>query len=298
MKAVRFTRYGGPEVLELVDVAAPHARAGQVRVAVRAAGVNGLEWKIRQGLLRHVRPPAGIGGDAAGIVDEVGDGVTDVQVGDAVFGSGLETYAEHAVLTSWAPKPREVSFEDAAGFATPFETALRVLADTGVRGGHTVLVNGASGGVGSAAVQFAVDRGATVIGVAGPSNQDYLASLGAVPTTYGPGLADRVRALAPRGIDAAVDAAGSGIIAELVELTGDPGRVVSIADFSAPSHGARVSTGLGRDRTPALREGARLVAAGRLVLPVTQTFPLVEAGAAQVANATGHVRGRVVVTVP
>lgn len=295
---MRFARYGGPEVLELVDVDAPHAQAGQVRVAVRAAGVNGLEWKIRQGLLRYVRPPAGIGGDAAGIVDEVGDGVTDVRVGDAVFGSGLETYAEYAVLTSWAPKPRRVSFEDAAGFATPFETALRVLDDAGVRGGHTVVVNGASGGVGSAAVQFAVDRGAAVIGVAGPSNQDYLGSLGAAPTTYGPGLVDRVRALAAGGVDAAVDVAGSGVIAELVELTGDPGRVVSIADFSAPAHGARVSTGLGRDKTPALREGARLVAAGRLFLPVTQIFPLVEAGAAQAANATGHVRGRIIVTVP
>ncbi len=298
---MRFARYGGPEVLELVDVDAPHAQAGQIRVAVRAAGVNGLEWKIRQGLLRDVRPtrlPAGVGGDAAGIVDEVGAGVTGVQVGDAVFGSGRETYAEHAVLTSWAAKPAEVSFEEAAGFATPFETALRVLDDAGVRGGHTVLVNGASGGVGSAAVQFAVARGATVIGVAGPSNQDYLVSLGAVPTTYGPGLADRVRALAPAGVDAAVDVAGSGIIAELAALTGDPARVVSIADFTATEHGARVSTGFGRDRTTALREGARVASAGRLSLPVTRTFRLAEAGAAQAASATGHVRGRIIVTVP
>ncbi|MEA5360816.1 NADP-dependent oxidoreductase [Amycolatopsis sp., V23-08] len=301
MKAVRFARYGGPEVLELLEVDAPHAQAGQVRIAVRAAGVNGLEWKIRQGLLRDVRPlrlPAGVGGDAAGIVDEVGAGVTGVRVGDAVFGSGQETYAEHAVLTSWTPKPPEVSFEEAAGYATPFETALRVLDDAGVRGGQTVVVNGASGGVGSAAVQFAVERGATVIGVAGPSNQDYLVSLGAVPTTYGPGLVERVRALAPAGVDAAVDVAGSGVIAELAALTGDPGRVVSIADFGAPALGARVSTGFGRDKTPALREGARLAAAGRLTLPVTRTFPLAHAGTAQAASATGHVRGRVIVTVP
>jgi NADPH:quinone reductase-like Zn-dependent oxidoreductase len=302
VKAVRFARYGGPEVLELVDVEAPHARAGQIRVTVRAAGVNGLEWKTRQGLLRDVRPlrlPAGIGGDAAGIVDEIGAGVTDVQIGDAVFGSGPETYAEHAVLTSWAPKPPRVSFAEAAGFATPFETALRVLDAAGVRSGHTVLVNGASGGVGSAAVQFAVERGATVVGIAGPANQDYLVSLGAIPTTYGPGLVGRVRALAPTGVvDAAVDIAGSGIIPELVALTGDPARVVSIADFSAPEHGARVSTGFGRDKTPALREGARLAETGRLTLPVARTFPLARAGAAQVMNATGHVRGRVVITVP
>jgi NADPH:quinone reductase-like Zn-dependent oxidoreductase len=300
MKAVRFARYGGPEVLEVVDVDAPHPRGGQIRIAVCAAGVNGLEWKIRQGLLRNIRPlrlPAGVGGDAAGIVDEVGEGVTGVRVGDAVFGSGQETYAEHAVLTSWAGKPAKVGFDEAAGFATPFETALRVLDDVGVGGGHTLLVNGASGGVGSAAVQFAVERGVTVIGVAGPSNQDYLRSLGAVPTTYGPGLVSRVRALAPT-VDAAVDIAGSGSIAELAELTGDPARVVSIADFDAPAHGARVSTGFGRDKTDALREGARLAAAGRLTLPVTQTFPLAQAGSAQAASATGHVRGRIVVTVP
>jgi NADPH:quinone reductase-like Zn-dependent oxidoreductase len=269
---------------------------------VRAARVNGLEWKTRQGLLRDVRPlrlPAGIGGDAAGIVDEIGAGVTDVQIGDAVFGSGPETYAEHAVLTSWAPKPPRVSFAEAAGFATPFETALRVLDAAGVRSGHTVLVNGASGGVGSAAVQFAVERGATVVGIAGPANQDYLVSLGAIPATYGPGLVGRVRALAPTGVvDAAVDIAGSGIIPELVVLTGDPARVVSIADFSAAEHGARVSTGFGRDKTPALREGARLAETGRLTLPVARTFPLARAGAAQVVNATGHVRGRVVITVP
>ncbi|TDV48789.1 NADPH:quinone reductase-like Zn-dependent oxidoreductase [Actinophytocola oryzae] len=297
---MRFTRYGGPEVLELAEVEAPHAPAGQVRVEVRAAGVNGLEWKTRQGLLREVRPlrlPAGVGGDAAGIVDEVGVGVTDVRVGDAVFGSGRETYAEHAVLTSWAPLPPGVCFEEAAGFATPFETALRVLDDVGVRGGHTVVVNGASGGVGSAAVQFAVDRGATVVGVAGPSNQDYVASLGAVPVVYGPGLVDRIHALLTSGVDAAVDIAGSGVIAELVALTGDPTRVVSIADFTATRHGARVSTGVGLDKTHALREGARLVAAGRLTLPVTRTFPLAQAGAAQVVSASGHVRGRIVVTV-
>ena len=301
VKAVRFARYGGPEVLELLDVDPPRAGAGQIRVAVRAAGVNGLDWKIRQGLLRDVCPlrlPAGIGGDAAGIVDEVGEGVADVQLGDAVFGSGQQTYAEHAVLTAWAPKPLRVSFEEAAGFATPFETALRVLDDAGVRGGHTILINGASGGVGSAAVQFALDRGATVIGVAGPSNQDYLAALGAVPTSYGPGLRERVHVLAPTGVDIALDIAGSGIIAELVSLTGDPTRVVSIADFSAPEHGARVSTGFGRDKTRALREGAHLAAAGRLALPVTRTFPLLRAGAAQAESATGHVRGRIVVTVP
>lgn len=266
---------------------------------VRAAGVNALDGKIRQGLLRDVFPlrlPAGTGGDASGIVGEVGAGVTGVRPGDAVFGSGVATYAEQALLTSWARKPGTATFEEAAGFATPFETALRVLADAGAGAGRTVLVNGASGGVGSAAVQFAVAGDATVIGVAGPANQEYVRSLGAVPVTYGPELTERVRAVAPR-IDAAVDIAGNGVVPDLIALTGDPARVVSVADFGAPAHGARVSTGFGRDRTPALREGARLVAAGRLVLPVTRTFPLTDAAAAQAAAATGHTRGRIVITV-
>ncbi|MET1072144.1 MAG: NADP-dependent oxidoreductase [Umezawaea sp.] len=299
MKAVRFTRYGGPEVLDLVDVEPPHAGPGQIRVAVRAAGVNAVEWRIREGGMRAIVPlslPAGIGGDAAGIVDEVGAGVVDVEVGDAVFGSGAETYAEHAVLTSWAAKPDKVSFDEAAGSPTPFETALRLLDDSGVRNGQTVLLNGAAGGVGSVAVQFAVDRGLTVIGVAGPANQDYVASLGAVPTTYGPALLDRVRPLAPGGVDFAFDLAGSGVLPELVELTGSPERVVSIADVGAAEHGVRFSMGFGRDKTPALREGARLAAAGLMTLPVTRTFPLAEAAAAHVASATGHVRGRIVIT--
>jgi NADPH:quinone reductase-like Zn-dependent oxidoreductase len=301
VKAVRFAKHGGPEVLQLVDCDEPHPGPGRIRIRVHAAGVNLLECKIRQGELRDVRPlplPAGIGGDAAGVVDEVGDGVTGVRVGDAVFGSGVETYAEHAVLTSWAVEPGTVGHVEAAGYATPFETGIRVLTDVDACAGQTLLVNGASGGVGSVVVQIAVARGLAVIGVAGPGNQDYLASLGAIPTTYGPGLAARVRALAPSGVDVALDIAGSGIIPELVALTGDPGRVVSIADWSAPRHGARNSVGFGRDRTPALREGARLVAAGALTLPIGRTFPLAAAAEAQRACARGHTRGRLVVTVP
>ena len=301
MKAIRFAEYGGPDVLKLVDTDPPHAGPGQIRIRVAAAGVNGLEWKIRSGELRDVRPlhlPAGVGGDAAGTVDELGNGVIDVQLGDPVFGSGSETYAEQAVLTSWAPKPVEVSFEEAAGYPTPLETATRVLADAGVQAQQTVLVNGASGGVGSAVVQLAIERGAVVIGVAGSGNQGYLASLGATPTTYGPGLTERVRVLAPEGVAVALDIAGSGIVPELIALTGDPDRVVSIADFSAPGHGARVSTGFGADKGPALREGARLAAAGRFTLPIARRYPLAEAGAAHNESATGHARGRIIITVP
>jgi NADPH:quinone reductase-like Zn-dependent oxidoreductase len=301
MKAIRFATFGGPEVLELVDVDAPRPGPGQIRIRVHAAGVNGLDRRTREGDLPQVRPsrlPAGIGGDAAGVVDEVGDGVTDVRTGDAVFGSGAETYAEQAVLTSWAVKPDAVSFAEAAGCPVPFETGLRVLRDVDVRAGQTLLANGASGGVGSVVVQVALARGVSVIGVAGPANQEYLAALGAAATTYGPGLTDRVRAIAPGGVDLAIDVAGSGILPELIALVGEPGAVVSIADFSAPRYGARVSIGFGADKSPALREGARLVTAGTLTLPVERTFPLAAAADAQRANATGHARGRLIVTVP
>jgi NADPH:quinone reductase-like Zn-dependent oxidoreductase len=297
MKAVQFAEHGGPEVLQLVDVAEPHAGPGQVRIAVRAAGVNPIDWKIREGLMPAKRLPAGTGVDAAGIVDEVGEGVTGVAVGDAVFGTGRATYAEHAVLTAWAAKPDALSFEEAAGYPVPVETARRILDQVGVQPGQTLLVSGAAGGVGSAVVQVARARGITVIGTAGQRNQEYLRSLGAVPTTYGEGLVDRVRGLAPHGVDAALDIAGSGVVPELIELTGDPSKVLSIADFTAPEHGAQVSS-TSVDPAGAFAEAARLFERGALRIPVARAFPLARAADAQRASREGHVTGRFIVTVP
>lgn len=300
MKAVQFGEYGGPDVLKLVEAEEPHAGAGQVRIAVRAAGVNGFDWKVRTGYMSAQMPiplPAGTGLDASGVVDEVGDGVTDVAVGDAVFGAGSATLAEYAVLANWAVKPYELSFEEAAGYPVPVETSIRILDQVGVQAGETLLVSGASGGVGSATVQIARDRGITVIGTASERNHDYLRSLGAIPTTYGVGLVERVRALAPRGIDAALDIAGSGVIPELIELTGDASKVLSIADFSAPELGAQVSTG-GTGAAAAFAEAARLFSAGKLSIPVEKTFPLEKAAQAHAVSAAGHAAGRIVVTVP
>ena len=212
---------------------------------MRAAGVNALDWKIRAGYLREAMPvqlPSGTGREAAGVIDEVGAGVDDVAVGDAVFGSGDATFAEHTVLTAWARKPTGLSFEEAAGYPVAVETAIRIVNQIGVRSGETLLVSGASGGVGSAVLQIARSRGIVVIGTASARNQGYVRSLGAIPTVYGEGLIERVRALAPEGIDAALDIAGSGVIPELIALTGEPTKVLSIADFSAPQHGARVSS--------------------------------------------------------
>ena len=299
MKAVQFAEYGGPEVLKLVEVDEPHAGVGQVRVAVRAAGINGIDSKIRAGYMSAQMPlpmPSGTGMDASGVVDEVGDGVTGVAIGDAVFGSGSATLAEYAVLANWAVKPDGLAFEEAAGYPVPVETAIRILDQVGVGSGETLLVSGASGGVGSAVIQVARDRGMTVIGTARERNHDYLRSLGAIPTTYGDGLVERVRALAPDGIDAALDIAGSGVIPELIELTGDPSKVLSIADFSARQHGAQVSMS-GTGAAAAFAEAARLFSAGKFSIPVEKTFPLEAAAEAQARSAAGHAAGRIVVTV-
>ncbi len=300
MRAVQFAEYGGPEVLRVVETDEPHAGAGQVRVAVRAAGVNALDWKIRSGVMSDGTPlaaPSGTGVDAAGVVDEIGDGVSDVAVGDAVFGSGSATFAEYAVLSNWAAKPAAMSFEEAAGYPVPVETAMRILHQVGVQPGETLLVSGAAGGVGSAVLQIARQRRITVVGTASERNHAYLHSLGAVPTTYGAGLVDRVRGLAPNGVDAALDIAGSGVIPELVELTGEPSKVLSISDFTAPKHGAQVS-GAPVAAADAFAEAARLFTEGTFRLPVERTFPLAEAAQAQEASAAGHVAGRFVVTVP
>jgi len=299
MKAVQFAEYGGPEVLRVVDVGEPHAGAGQVRIAVRAAGVNAYDWKVRAGFMRDLQPiplPAGIGMDAAGVVDEIGDGVDGVAIGDEVFGQGSATFAEYAVLSHWAVKPAGLSFAEAAGYPAPAETAIRIINEVGVQPGQTLLVSGAAGGVGSAVVQIARQRGISVIGTGSEANQDYLRSLGALATTYGGGLTDRVRAMAPEGVDAALDIAGAGVIGELIELTGEPSKVLSIADFSAPQQGAKVSTGA-TNQTAAFAEAARLFNAGQFHIPVKQ-FALADAAKAHAESQAGHVTGRLVITVP
>lgn len=298
MKAVQFDEYGDPDVLHVSEVDEPHAGPGQVRIKVAAAGVNAIDWKLRSGHMREQMPldfPAGTGVDASGVVDEVGNGVADVAVGDAVFGSGSATCADYAVLTFWAAKPDSLSFEEAAGYPIPVETAIRILDQVGIRSGQTLLVSGASGGVGSAAVQIARDRGITVIGTAGAANQDYVRSLGATPVEYGDGLVERVRGLAPDGVDAALDIAGYGVVPDLIELTGEPTTVLSIADFTAPEQGAMVST-TPVNQKAAFQEAARLFTAGKLSIPVQQSFPLEAAAQAHATSAAGHVVGRLVIT--
>jgi NADPH:quinone reductase-like Zn-dependent oxidoreductase len=303
VKAARFSRFGGPEVLEIADLPDPHPGPGQVRIAVCAAGVNPSDWKKREGLMDPELPQT-MGHEAAGVVDELGEGVADVAVGDRVFGLSAEgaAQAELAVLSFYAPIPPSLDFAGAAVLPAAIETATRALDQLGVgagagRGG-TLLINGASGSVGSAAVQLALARGVRVIGTASPASHDYLRSLGAEPVAYGEGLAGRVRALAPDGVDAALDVAGSGVLPELIELAGGPEHVVTIADFGgAREHGVRFSSGDTGRAVHVLAEIGELIESGRFTLPVAQTFPLAEIAQAHRTGEDGHVRGKLVLVI-
>ena len=302
MKAIQYSRFGGPEVLEVVELPDPHPGPGQIRVAVHAAAVNPVDWKMRSGAMGGDLPQT-TGREVAGVVDELGDGVTDVSTGDRVFGfaAGGGGAAELALLADDAPIPSSLGFAEAAGLPVAVETAVRTLDLLGVDDGTALLVNGAAGAVGSAAVQIARARGARVIGTASPGNHGYLRSLGAEPTTYGEGVAERLRELAPDGIDAAVDATGGGALPALVELAGGPEHVVTIADYAgAQATGVRFSAGAdpGAVRAVhALSDIGELIEAGRFTLTVAQTFPLDQIAEAHRLSETGHVRGKLVLLV-
>jgi NADPH:quinone reductase-like Zn-dependent oxidoreductase len=300
MKAVQFSQFGGPEVLELVDLPDPHPSAGQVRVAVRSVGVNPIDWKVRSGDMGGELPQT-TGREVAGVVDQLGEGVTGVEVGDEVFGfaAGGAGAAELALVQDYALIPPSLGFAAASALPVAVETAVRTLDLLGVGADTTVLINGAAGAVGTAAVQIAHERGARVIGTASENNHDYLRWLGVEPTTYGDGLAERVRALSPDGVDAALDAAGGGALPALVDLAGGPDHVVTIVDYAgAQETGATFSGGMGTARAVhALAEIGDLIEAGRFVLPVTQTFGLDQIAEAHRVSETGHVRGKLVLLV-
>jgi len=319
-RAVQYRRYGGPEVLEIVDREDPTPGAGEVRVAVRAASVNPVDWKIRRGAMASADAPDAptvTGMDMAGVVEEVGSGVTDLQVGQEVLGQARGgAFAERIVTRADAlmVKPPSVSWEAAASLPVIATTAYRTLHLLGLgegdhqggtrsgaepdHRGKTLLVGGASGGVGTMVVQLALARGVTVIGSASEAHQDDVRALGAIPVVYGPGLADRVRAVAPGGtVDAALDTAGKGSLPDLIELTGSADRVLTIADPSAGEHGVRFTGGGDAENVAgALAEAVALVADGRLSLPTITTYPLDDAARAQADNETGRVAGKLVVT--
>ena len=297
MFALQFTEYGGPEVLSLADAPEPHAGPGQIRIVVRAASVNAIDWKIRSGIAARGKPLEGtgyLGFDAAGVVDEVGEGVTGVAVGDDVFGLGRNTHAEYAVLDSWAHKPASVDWAVAAGAGVAAEAAERALRLLGVKEGSTLFIDGGAGGVGSVAAQIARAGGATVIASASEGNQDYLREIGAIPVVYGEGMVERVRALPIDKIDAVLDAVGKTPIEDLISLAPEPSQVVSIANFGAAAAGARVAGG-GADGQPmkALAEAAELLEQSKLVIKI-QTFPFERAAEAHQIIQDSHARGKLV----
>jgi NADPH:quinone reductase-like Zn-dependent oxidoreductase len=297
MRALQFTSYGGPEVLSWADAPDPHAGAGQVRIAVQAASVNPIDWKLLSGAMSGGHPMTGtgyLGYDAAGVVDEVGPEVNDISVGDDVFGRGQNTHAEYAVLDSWARKPPSVDWAVAAAAGVAGETGERGLRLLGAQAGDTVFIDGGAGGVGAVTVQMALARGARVVASAGEANQDYLRELGAIPVRYGEGVADRVRAAAGGQVDAVLDVAGKTPIEQLTSLVSEPSRVLSIANFAAGQAGARI-TGGSEDSRPmeALAQVAELLMQNKLVIKV-QTFPFARAAEAFRISQNGHVRGKLV----
>jgi NADPH:quinone reductase-like Zn-dependent oxidoreductase len=297
MRALQFSTYGGPEVLQWAEAPEPHPGPGQIRIAVRAASVNPIDWKAISGVMSGGKPMEGtgfVGRDAAGVVDEVGDGVTGVAVGDEVFGRGQRTQAEYAVLVAWAAKAPSVDWAVAAAAGVAGETSERTLRLLDVEAGDTLFVDGGAGGVGAVAVQMALARGAKVIASASKANHDYLRELGATPVLYGQGLADRVRAAAGGPVDAVLDVAGKTPVEELISLAPEPSQVVTIANYAAGEAGARV-TGGGPDSRPmeALALTADLLAQNKLVIKV-QTFPFARAAEAYRISQSGHVRGKLV----
>ncbi|EYR64572.1 alcohol dehydrogenase [Actinotalea ferrariae CF5-4] len=306
MRAIAYTTYGGPDVLELTDLPTPKVGPDSVLVRVRATSVNPVDWKVREGYLDGLMDtvfPVVPGWDVAGVVEQVGLDVHELEVGDEVFGYvrkdvvGGGTTAElvAAPVRTLAHKPQTASFEEAAAIPLAGLTAYQALHRLGVTEGDTVLIHAAAGGVGGFAVQIARALGARVIGTAGERNHDHLRALGAEPVAYGDGLVERVRALAPDGVDVVLDLVGDGAVATTPEVGTADVRVGSVADAEVTAVGGTYMWV--RPSSTDLAALAALVDQGKVRTDVAQVFPLEETAAAHELSASGHVRGKVVVRV-
>lgn len=306
MKAVTMSRYGKADDLELSDRPDPKVAPGEVLVRVRAAGVNPVDWKLAQGgldAIMEVRFPLIPGWDVAGVVERVGLDADEFDVGDEVYGYVRKDTAEfggYAELVSahvrmLARKPASMSWEQAAGMPLAGLTAYQAIRRVDIGSGDTVLVHAAAGGVGSLATQIAVALGARVIGTASERNHAFLRELGAEPVTYGPGLAERVRDLAPQGVDAALDFVGGEAVDVSLELVGRADRVASVADPQAPVKGARYVWV--RPDSAGLTALAALADEGKLTVHVDRVLPLAEAAEAWRISQSGHTRGKLVLRV-
>lgn len=296
MKAIVIETFGGPEVLHAAQVPIPVPGPGQVRVRVLAAAVNGIDGKIRAGFMPGPDLPAVLGIEIAGTVDSLGVGVADVVVGDTVAGwadAPAGGYAELALASTYARVPEALDPVDAVTVPVAGETAQRVLRELAVQPGETLLVHGASGSVGEMATQLAVAAGVRVIGTASARHQARVASLGATPTTYGTGLVERVRALAPEGVDAVLDTTGRGVLPDSVELRGGTTRIVTIADPAAFTLGIAFSSTSQRSAA-ALADLLGRRARGELTTTTGGVHPLEDVVRAAELSDAGQAGGKLV----
>lgn len=304
------TAFGGPEVLavESRDLAGP--ADGEVRLSVRAAGVNPYDWKVYSGAMGTSAPlPMSLGSEVAGVVTEVGSGARGpagpISAGDEVIGYSVNGGYASEVVTSGdtcVPKPENMSFEAASGLMLAGSAGMHLLAVTAAADGETILVHGAAGGVGRIVVQAAVAQGVRVIGTAAEADHERLREFGAEPVLYGDGLADRVRALAPQGIDAALDCVGTDeAINVSVELVPDRSRIATLVAFELGAKMGIKTLGFGPGADPGteIRSQARLqltdlVTRGQLVVDIAATYPLTEAAQAHRDGLAGRAHGKLV----
>ena len=303
MHVAGFTEPGGPEVLRVLEAPTPEPGPGEVRVRVRAAGVQPFDLAIREGWSPPGTPegfPRVPGNEFAGVVDRLGEGVTTVRPGDEVLGNcRLNAYAEYVVVPAenLTAKPPNMPWEVAGGFPAAVMTPHIALEEMAVGEGDTLLVHAAAGGVGTVAVQLARIAGAAVIGTASEPNHDYLRSLGATPVTYGPGLEERLRAVAPNGVDATLDGAGGDALDVSLNLTKDRDRITTLVDHDrAAALGVR-TTPPGKRSAVRVAEAARLYSEGRLHILVRAAYPLAQAAEAHREVATTHGRGKAVLLI-
>jgi NADPH:quinone reductase-like Zn-dependent oxidoreductase len=301
-QAVRFERYGDVDVLQVVEVPRPVPGQGQAVVRVKAAGINPGEASIRAGLLHERWPatfPSGQGSDLAGVVDEMGDGVTDVAVGDEVIGFTHDRASQAELVAVEAdhltPRPPGVPWEVAGALFVAGTTAYAAVRAVALDKGDTVIVSAAAGGVGTIAVQLAHLAGATVLGLASPPHHGWLRDHGIVPVDYGDGVEERIRDVAGGRMDALVDTFGGGYVDLAISLGIAPERIDTIVDWTAAQrHGARTDGNLAGASAEVLAELAGLVDSGRLDVPIARTYPLAEMREAYRELEQRHTLGKIV----
>ena len=302
-KAVRFDDYGGIEVLEVREVARPEPGPDQVLVAVRAAGINPSEAKIRTGLVREIFPatfPSGEGSDLAGVVEEVGAGVTGVTVGDEVIGytDNRASHAEYVLVEAGnlTAKPAEVPWEVAGALFVAGATGVATVRAVAPTAGEAVVIAGAGGGVGVFAVQLAVRTGARVIALASERHHEWLRERGAVPVAYGNGVGERIAAAAAQSpVAAFIDLVGDGYVELALELGIATNRIDTTVDFpSIEKYGVKGDGGAAAASAATLAELAQAIAAGDLVVPIQRTYPLDDVRAAFTELEAGHIAGKIV----